>query len=103
MLQTRIELSGLEQQVVAEVQQAALEFEKSRDVVGRFEQGILPRARRMRDAKYRLYTQGQGSVLTYLEGQRQFNEVVRQYLDALIRHRRSMLRLNTAVGQRILP
>jgi cobalt-zinc-cadmium efflux system outer membrane protein len=57
----------------------------------------------MRDATYRLYTQGQGSVLTYLEGQRQFNEVVRQYLDALIRHRRSMLRLNTAAGQRILP
>jgi hypothetical protein len=30
-------------------------------------------------------------------------EVVRQYRDTLIRHRRSMLRLNTAVGQRILP
>jgi outer membrane protein, heavy metal efflux system len=103
VLQTKIELSGLEQQVVAEMQQAALEYGKSRDVLQRFEQGILPRARRMRDAKYRLYTQGQGSVLTYLEGQRQFNEVVRQYLDALIRHRRSMLRLNTAVGQRILP
>lgn len=101
--QTKIELTGLEQRVVAEVHQAALEYGKSRDVVRRFDESILPRARRMRDARYRLYTQGQGSVLTYLEGQRQFNEVVRQYLDALIRHRRDMLRLNTAVGQRILP
>ena len=29
--------------------------------------------------------------------------LVRQYRDTLIRHRRNMLDLNTAVGQRILP
>jgi cobalt-zinc-cadmium efflux system outer membrane protein len=62
-----------------------------------------PGRARLRDARYRLYAQGRGSVLSHLEGQRQYNEVVRQYLDALIRHRRAMLRLNTAVGQRILP
>ena len=32
-----------------------------------------------------------------------YNEVVRQYRDALVRHRRSMLDLNTAVGARVLP
>ena len=35
--------------------------------------------------------------------QRAYNEAVRLYRDTLIRHRRSMLSLNTAVGQRILP
>ena len=50
-----------------------------------------------------LYTQGQENIVTYLNAQRDYNEVVRQYRDTLIRHRRSMLRLNTAVGQRILP
>ena len=31
------------------------------------------------------------------------NEIVRQYRDTLVRHRRAMLKLNTAVGLRILP
>lgn len=29
--------------------------------------------------------------------------VVRRYRDTMVRHRRSMLRLNTTVGQQILP
>ena len=37
----------------------------------------------------------------YLE--RAYQDVVRQYRDTVVRHRRSMLRLNTAVGQRVLP
>ena len=32
-----------------------------------------------------------------------YNEVVKQYRDALVRHRRAILDLNTAVGERILP
>ena len=60
-------------------------------------------ARQLRDRKYTLYTQGQEDIVSYLNAQRDYNEVVRQYRDALIRHRRSMLRLNTAVGQRVLP
>ena len=39
--------------------------------------------------------------MDYLEAQQDFNDVVRQYRDALIRHRRAMLDLNTAVGERI--
>jgi hypothetical protein len=43
-----------------------------------------------------------GLILICLEGWRPYNAVIRQYLDALIRHRRDRLRLKTAVGQRIL-
>ena len=50
-----------------------------------------------------LITSGETSVLDYLEAQLAFNEVVRQYRDALVRHRRAILDLNTAVGERILP
>jgi cobalt-zinc-cadmium efflux system outer membrane protein len=103
VIQTRIELDGLERQVVTEVQRAATEYGSTLSAVGRLERDILPRARRVRDHKYRLYTAGQENVTTYHNAQRDYNEAVRQYRDTLIRHRRSMLRLNTAVGQRILP
>lgn len=103
VIQTRIELSGLEQQAVAEVRRAALEYASTRSAVQRLEGSILPRARHLRDDRYRLYTEGQDGVVTYLNAQRDYNEAVRQYRDVLIRHRRGMLKLNTAVGQRVLP
>ena len=34
---------------------------------------------------------------------RAYGEVARQHLDALVRHRRAMFRLNTAVGARVFP
>jgi cobalt-zinc-cadmium efflux system outer membrane protein len=46
---------------------------------------------------------GEEDVNAYYSAERDYNEIVRQYRDALLRHRRSMLRLNTSVGQRILP
>lgn len=101
--QTQLEVSGLERQVVAEVDGAALEYDSSRAAVERFERTILPRAKRLRDDKYRLYSSGEEGLITYLNAQRDYNESIRQYRDILIRHRRSMLSLNTAVGQRILP
>ncbi len=69
----------------------------------RIERTILPRSRRIRDASVNLLRQGEISALDYLNAQREYNEVVRQYRDSLIRHRRAMLKLNTMVGARILP
>ena len=101
--QTQIEVAGAERQVANEVQRAVAEYSSSRTVIQRYEQDILAAARRLRDGKYRLYTKGQEGLVVYLEAQREYNDVVRQYLETLVRHRRNMLRLNTAVGQRIVP
>jgi cobalt-zinc-cadmium efflux system outer membrane protein len=103
VVQTQIELTGLEKQVLLDVERAYLEYASSCAAVERLQRGILPRARRLRDQRFALYTQGQENFVIYLSANRDYNEVVRQYRDSLIRHRRSMLRLNTAVGQRILP
>ena len=46
---------------------------------------------------------GETSAVEYLEAQKDYNDVVRQYRDALVRHRRSMLDMNTAVGARVVP
>lgn len=103
VIQTKIQLTGMEQQAIGEVERAALEYDSTLAAVRQIERTILPRARRSRDARYRLFAEGQENLITYLNAQRTYQDVVRQYLDALILHRRSMLRLNTAVGQRILP
>jgi len=39
----------------------------------------------------------------HLQAQRTYNDTVKAYLDTVVRHRRSMLGLNTVLGQRILP
>jgi cobalt-zinc-cadmium efflux system outer membrane protein len=101
--QTILELEGRERQVAADVQRAYVEYRTTREAVRRYENDILPRARRIREDKLRLFRAGTESVLSYLSAQKDYNDVVRQYLETAVRHRRSGLRLNTALGQRIVP
>jgi outer membrane protein, heavy metal efflux system len=101
--QTQTQMAGLQRQVIAEVRRAAIEWESSHASVAQIERDMLPRARRMLDDSFRIYTQAEGTILDYQNALRDYNDVVRQYRNALIRHRRSMLRLNTAVGLRVLP
>ncbi len=103
MTQLGIEVESVEQQVASEVRRAATEYEVSRHEVERFERELLPGVRSVRDDKQRLYTSGGQAIDAFLTAQRDYNEVVRQYWEALARHRRSMLELNIAVGQRIFP
>lgn len=101
--QMRTALAGRQRDVISEVEDAELEYQASRQAVERMERVIVPGSIRIRDSVYDLYSRGEKNVLDLLEAQRTHNEVVRQYRDAVIRHRRGMLRLNTAVGRRILP
>jgi outer membrane protein, heavy metal efflux system len=100
--QTQVELAALERQIENEVDEAVLEFRLSREAMLELEREVLPAAQRVRDSAYRRFLAGQTSAIEYLDAQKDYNEVVRQYRDALVRHRRSMLDLNTAVGVRIL-
>jgi cobalt-zinc-cadmium efflux system outer membrane protein len=103
VLQSQMEVSGLEDQVAAEVENAAMEYDTTRRAVERIERLILPRAAHRREDRRRLYAQGQENLDTYLNAQRDYNEVIQQYRDAQVRHRRAMLGLNTAIGVRLLP
>ena len=71
--------------------------------VERIQRDLLPDALRVRDTSFRQFNLGEVDAIAYLNAQKAYQDVVRQYRDTLVRHRRSMLRLNTAVGQRILP
>jgi cobalt-zinc-cadmium efflux system outer membrane protein len=101
--QVIIELQGREQQVIGEVRRAYQEYITNRKTVQYYEEKILPRARSIHEEKLKRRLAGTESVVTYFEAQKEYNEVVRSYLQASVDLRRSALRLNTAVGQRIVP
>ncbi len=101
--QTEIQAVSAERQVVSDVLDAVQELEQSRKAVERFRGEITPVSQKVRDAAFTRFKGGDTSALEYLAAQQDYNDGVRQYLDALIRHRRAILDLNTAVGERILP
>jgi cobalt-zinc-cadmium efflux system outer membrane protein len=101
--QTRLELATLEQRVATEVRQAERRYAVTLASVRRIERTLLPTSHRLGDEALRRYREGEADIVDYFNAQRENNELVRQYRDTAIRHRRSMLELNTAVGRRILP
>lgn len=101
--QVVIELQGREQQVISDVRRAYEEYSISLKTVRYYQKNILPRARSVHEDTLRKYKAGIGNVLAVFEAQREYNDVVRRYLEASVQLRRSALRLNTAIGQRLVP
>ena len=101
--QTQVQLAQLERQLQDEVAEAVREFQLSLESMLEYESEVLPASRKVRDAAYRRWQGGTTSILEFLDAQKDFNERVKDYRDSLVRHRRAMLDLNTAVGARLLP
>jgi cobalt-zinc-cadmium efflux system outer membrane protein len=100
--QTQAELSALEDKVAYEVHQAHRLYTVTRATIERIERSLLPKARREHDRITGLYRAGKAEELAFLTAEHDYDQIVRQYRDALVRHRRAMLKLDTAVGTRIL-
>jgi outer membrane protein, heavy metal efflux system len=101
--QTQIELATIERQVITDVILAAKEYEISKLAIQRIEKELLPNALQVRNDTQRLYMGGEVNIVVFLNAQKDYNDTVKQYLDTMVRHRRSMLALNTAIGQRVMP
>lgn len=101
--QVRAQLATLEREIAADVVAAEREYAVSRSVVFRLEHDIIPAARSHRNDTLRLFVRGDTDARASYLAQTVYNDAVRTYRDASVRHRRSMLKLNTAVGRRILP
>ncbi len=101
--QTRVETLGLERQVAHEVEQAIREFNLSLTSVVEIEKEVMPAVRRVRDTAFEKWQAKETTAIEYLDAQKDYNESVKSYRDALVRHRRAMLDLNTAVGVRLMP
>jgi cobalt-zinc-cadmium efflux system outer membrane protein len=101
--QSEVQLSDAQRQLVIDVEKAVQEYDVSRRLVAELRESVIPDAKQIRDAAERLWKGGETSILNFLQAQLDYNDVVKQYLDTAIRHRQSMLSLNTTVGRRILP
>jgi cobalt-zinc-cadmium efflux system outer membrane protein len=101
--QTVDEVASLERLVLAEVRDAERRYLATKAALERTERDILPAARRMRDDTFTLFTRGELTAVDAANAQKEYNQVVRDYRDLLIKHRRSMLAMNTALGRRIMP
>lgn len=101
--QTQVQLKSYERQVVADVLNAVREYEQSLISFNLMRTKVLSESRKIRDSAYERFRQGLEGASDYFEAQQAYNEVVRQYRDILIRHRRAALDLNTAVGERVSP
>jgi outer membrane protein, heavy metal efflux system len=101
--QSQVQLSDAERQLMIDVEKAVQEYEVSQRLVKDLRNDVIPDATQVRDAAKRLWQGGETSLLNFLQAQLDYNDVVKQYVDTAVRHRQSMLDLNTAVGRRILP
>src|SRR5205085_1764445 len=101
--QTEIQIAGAERGVIRDVLDAAQELEQSLVAVVQFRSEIVPTSQRVLFSAMERLKGGEISAPEYLEAQQDFNDMVRQYRDVMIRHRRAILDLNTAVGERVLP
>ena len=102
--QTRTQFDAIVRQVITEVRQAEREYSTTRNYLARLESTVLPASKKAVDDTRTLFNLGELTDVTLLLNvQREANDIVRQYRDTAVRHRRSMFNLNFAVGQRILP
>jgi cobalt-zinc-cadmium efflux system outer membrane protein len=101
--QSQVQLSMLERRIVTEVQQAVSEYLVSARIVRHIRGEIEPALKRARNDRFELFHEGEVTKFVFLDAQRKYNDTVKAYLDSIVRHRRSMLALDTVVGQRILP
>ena len=104
--QTGVQLLAVERMVIKEVRDAEQEYLSTRAYLERLEQAVIPAARKAMSDTEKLYLGGEPvapDVVTFLNIQQKFNDLISLYRDTAVRHRRSMFDLNTAVGSRILP
>lgn len=101
--QTRTELESMERRVASEVRLADREYHYARRALERIEAVLLPQAEaRLREAQ-EAYEAGEITIDDLQEHLEEAAAVSHSHREALVRSRRSMLDVNTAVGMRVLP
>jgi len=101
--QTRTELESVERRVASEVRLADREYHYAKRALERIEEVLLPQAEaRLREAR-KDFDAGAIDIDDLQEHLEEAAAVAQNHREALVRYRRSMLDVNTAVGMRILP
>lgn len=101
--QTQVETTAIERRITTEVRVAEREYRSSQQTLRRAEQTILPRAREARIKTLADFAAGKLQLSDYFDRLNEQDDAAKAYREALIRHRRSMLDMNTTLGVRLLP
>lgn len=101
--QTQIEAAAAQNKVIADLHEAVHDFDNTSEDLHRLETVTLPAVRRKRDKAWNRMHSRTITADQFLAVQRDTSSLVRYYRDTLTRHRRNTLKLNTAVGMRIVP
>jgi cobalt-zinc-cadmium efflux system outer membrane protein len=85
------------------VRLAEREYRRSREALEQIEREVVPRATALVERKTAEFAAGRIGADDFQDNLDTVAEVTQSHRDALLRHRRAMLELNTAVGLRLLP
>jgi cobalt-zinc-cadmium efflux system outer membrane protein len=101
--QSQYELRALEQRVTAEVENAYDDYISTQIALRQIETELLPDIEKTMGQSIEQFRKGTLDASSYLSARRDLDDLGRQYRELLIRHRRSMLAMNTAIGMRVFP
>ena len=101
--QSRTEASAVERRVAAEVRLAEREYRRAREALERIDAVVLPEAEAALVQAEADFAAGRIDLDELRDELEEAAVVARERREALVRFRRAMLDLNTAVGMRILP
>ncbi len=101
--QTRTERAALERRVISEIRLAEREYRSARLALERVEKTILPAAHAARAKSAARFLAGTIDADEFLGQLDEEQETAKLHRENLVRLRRSMLDLNTALGVRLLP
>jgi outer membrane protein, heavy metal efflux system len=101
--QSRLELEAIEQRVRAEVEGAYDEYQVTKQSIEEIEHDLVPDVQKTLSDNLERFRQGRLDAPAYLSALNDMDDLGRQYRDLLVRHRRSMLNINTVVGVRVMP
>jgi outer membrane protein, heavy metal efflux system len=101
--QSHLELQVVEKRVASEVAGVYEEYMATRRALDHIERDMLPEIEKAHSESLHRFRDGSLDAGTYFSVRRDLDDLGRQYRDLLVRHRRSMLDINTAVGLRVLP
>ncbi len=101
--QRRWEYQNLLDNVRYDVQSAHARAEQARQVVGLYQERILPLSRRNVESAQANYTSGKLDFLRLIDAQRQLNSQQEMHYQAIAEYHRRLAELERAVGQRDFP
>ncbi len=101
--QSKLEYEALAERARAEVEAAYEEYQSTLQGIRQVEQDLVPDIEKTLGESLKNFRAGKLDATNYLYSLRDLDDLGRQYRELLVRHRRAMLSLNSAVGVRVLP